>query len=66
MSVNSRSFGAERASVDGRASESTVDTVRSIISDPRSSAARTARTRFNQRCLEQAVFRRIGHRFDYE
>ena len=64
--MNSRSFGAERASVDGRASESTVDTVGSIISDPRSPAARTARTPSSQRCLEQAVFRRIGHRFDYE
>ena len=64
--MNSRSFGAERASVDGRASESTVDTVGSIISDPRSPAARNARTRSNQRCLEHSVFRRIADGFEYE
>ena len=64
--MNTRGFGAERASVEGRAGESTVDAVRRIISDPRSPAARPARMRSNQRCLEHAVFRRIADRFEYE
>jgi len=50
--VNSHGSRAERASVDQHAVQITGDTVRRIISDPR--------------CLEDAVFRRIGHRFEYE